>query len=88
MKLKDLLENNAVCADIIADTEITSVTDNTKNVTEGSLFFCVKGGSFDGHTAAAEMLEKGAAAVVCEHDLGLGDRQILTDNSRFLYGKV
>lgn len=88
MKLKDLLENNAVCADIIADTEITSVTDNTKNVTDGSLFFCVKGGSFDGHTAAAEMLEKGAAAVVCEHDLGLGDRQILTDNSRFLYGKV
>lgn len=34
------------------------------------------------------MLEKGAAAVVCEHDLGLGDRQILTDNSRVLYGKL
>ena len=88
MKLTDLLENNAVCADSIADSEVTSVTDNTKNVQEGSLFFCVKGGSFDGHTAAEEMLEKGAAAVVCEHDLGLGDRQILTENSRFLYGKV
>jgi UDP-N-acetylmuramoyl-L-alanyl-D-glutamate--2,6-diaminopimelate ligase len=34
------------------------------------------------------MLEKGAAAVVCEHDLGLGDRQIITDNSRILYGKL
>ena len=86
MKLNDLLENNAVTS--VGDTEITSVTDDTRKVVEGSLFFCVKGGSFDGHSAAAEMLEKGAAAVVCEHDLGLGERQILTDNSRFLYGKV
>ena len=84
MKLNDLLENNAVTS--IGDTEITSVTDDTRKVVEGSLFFCVKGGSFDGHTAAAEMLEKGAAAVVCEHDLGLGDKQIITENSRRLYG--
>ncbi|MBR5684334.1 MAG: UDP-N-acetylmuramoyl-L-alanyl-D-glutamate--2,6-diaminopimelate ligase [Ruminococcus sp.] len=86
MKLSDLIENNAVTA--IGDTEISSVTDDTRKVTEGSLFVCVKGGSFDGHTAAAEMLEKGAAAVVCERDLGLGDRQILTDNSRKLYGQI
>lgn len=86
MKLKDLLENNAVTS--VGDIEITSVTDNTKKVKEGSLFFCVKGGSFDGHSAAAEMLEKGAAAVVCEHDLGLGDRQIITHDSRWLYGEV
>ena len=86
MKLCDLIENNAVTA--IGDTEISSVTDDTRKVTEGSLFVCVKGGSFDGHTAAAEMLEKGAAAVVCERDLGLGDRQIITDNSRKLYGQI
>lgn len=86
MKLRDLIENNAVTS--IGDTEISSVTDDTRKVTEGSLFVCVKGGSFDGHTAAAEMLEKGAAAVVCEHDLGLGERQIITDNSRKLYGQI
>ncbi len=86
MKLYELLENNAETA--IGDTEITSVTDNTAEVREGSLFVCVKGQKFDGHSAAAEMLEKGAAAVVCEHDLGLGDRQIITDNSRKLYGKL
>ena len=86
MKLIDLLENNAQTK--IGDTEISSVTDDTRKVKEGSLFFCVKGAKFDGHSAAAEMLEKGAAAVVCEHDLGLGDRQIITDNSRKLYGKV
>ena len=86
MKLCDLIENNAVTA--IGDTEISSVTDDTRKVTEGSLFVCVKGGSFDGHTAAKEMLEKGAAAVVCERNLGLGDRQIITENSRKLYGQI
>lgn len=86
MKLRDIIENNAVTA--IGEIEITSITDDTRKVTEGSLFVCIKGGSFDGHDAAAEMLGKGAAAVVCERDLGLGDRQILTDNSRILYGKL
>lgn len=86
MKLKDLLENNAVTS--IGDTEITSITDDTRKVKSGSLFFCIKGGNFDGHSAAAEMLEKGAAAVVCEHDLGLGDKQIITSDTRQLYGEV
>lgn len=86
MKLCDLLENNAETR--LGNIEISSVTDDTRKVTDGALFVCVKGGSFDGHDSAAEMLEKGAAAVVCEHDLGLGDRQILTNNSRALYGKL
>lgn len=86
MKLYELLENNAETA--LEDIEISSVTDNTNKVRKGSLFVCVKGGNFDGHTMAAQMLENGAVAVVCEHDLGLGKRQIITDNSRKLYGKL
>lgn len=86
MKLRDLIENNAFTS--IGDTEITSVTDDTRKVKEGSLFVCIRGGSFDGHDAASEMLERGAAAVVCERDLGLGDRQIITENSRRLYGNI
>lgn len=86
MKLRDLIENNAFTS--IGDTEITSVTDDTRKVNEGSLFVCIRGGSFDGHDAASEMLERGAAAVVCERDLGLGDRQIITENSRRLYGNI
>ena len=84
MKLYELLENNAETK--LENIEITSVTDNTKKVCEGSLFVCVKGGSFDGHSAAEEMLEKGAAAVITERDLGLGDRQIIVENSREFYG--
>ncbi len=86
MKLYDLLEDKA--ATVLDNIEISSVTDNTKKVQKGSIFVCIKGNSFDGHSAAADMLEKGAAAVVCEHDLGLGRRQIITDNSRRLYGDL
>ena len=83
MNLSQLIQNHG-----ITDREITSITDDTRKVIKGSLFFCVKGTKFDGHTVATEMLEKGAVAVVCEHDLGLGDNQIITENSRKLYGEV
>lgn len=85
MKINELIENYSGS---LADCEIASITDDTRKVEKGSLFFCVKGGKFDGHTAAADMLEKGAAAVVCEYDMGLGERQIITENSRRLYGEV
>ncbi|MCM1507578.1 MAG: UDP-N-acetylmuramoyl-L-alanyl-D-glutamate--2,6-diaminopimelate ligase [Ruminococcus flavefaciens] len=85
MKLNELIEDYSGS---LAECDITSVTDDTRKVEKGSLFFCVKGAKFDGHTSASEMLEKGAVAVVCEHDLGLGERQIITENSRRLYGKA
>ena len=86
MRLYKLIEG---LADInIPDREISSVTDNTKKVRKDCIFVCVKGGSFDGHDAAAEMLEKGAVVIVAERDLGLGDKQIITDNSRKFYGEL
>lgn len=86
MRLYKLIEG---LADInIPDREISSVTDNTKKVRKDCIFVCVKGDSFDGHDAAAEMLEKGAAVIVAEKDLGLGNKQIITDNSRKFYGEL
>ncbi len=69
-------------------SEICSITDDTRCVENGSVFVCVKGNSFDGHSAAADMLDRGAAAVVCDHDLGLGDRQIIVENTRRFYGHL
>ena len=86
MKLRDIIEDNAVTA--VGDAEITSITDDTRKVAEGSLFVCIKGAKFDGHDAARDMLEKGAAAVVCERDLGLGDRQILVGDTREMWGNI
>lgn len=86
MRLYELI--NGITETKLDDTEISFITDDTRKVVEGCIFVCVKGGSFDGHTAAAEMLEKGAAAVICERDLGLGDRQLIVENSRKAYGQL
>jgi UDP-N-acetylmuramoyl-L-alanyl-D-glutamate--2,6-diaminopimelate ligase len=86
MRLYELI--NGIAETKLDDTEISFITDDTRKVVEGCIFVCVKGGSFDGHTAAAEMLEKGAAAVICERDLGLGDRQLIVENSRKAYGQL
>ena len=86
MKLYKLIDGIAQTE--LEDIEISSITDNTSKVEKNCIFVCVKGASFDGHSAAEKMLEKGAALVVAEHDLGLGNRQIITDNSRVFYGKL
>lgn len=86
MQLYELLENNAVTS--LPDQEITGLTDDSRKIQPGMVFACIRGEHFDGHSAAAEMLERGAAAVLVDHDLGLGDRQILTEDTRALYGKL
>ncbi len=86
MKLYKLIDGIAQTE--LEDIEISSITDNTSKVEKNCIFVCVKGASFDGHSAAEKMLEKGAALVVAEHDLGLGNKQIITDNSRVFYGKL
>ena len=86
MQLYTLLEDNAKTS--LENLEITGLTDDSRKVQSGMVFACIRGERFDGHTAAAEALEKGAAAVLVDHDLGLGDRQILTEDTRALYGKL
>lgn len=66
---------------------VTGVTDNTSEVTEGSIFVCVKGARFDGHTAAGEMLSKGAVMIVTDHDIKC-DKQLVTDNTRLCLARL
>lgn len=65
----------------LENAEIRSVTDDTREVQAGDIFVCIEGEKFDGHAKAAEMLEKGACAVVVSHDLGL-KQQIVVPNTR------
>lgn len=69
------------------EREVTFITDNSSKVTEGCIFICIEGKHFDGHTKAAEALEKGAAAVVVQKDLGL-EKQILVENTRSAYAHI
>jgi UDP-N-acetylmuramoyl-L-alanyl-D-glutamate--2,6-diaminopimelate ligase len=67
---------------------VTNVTDDTRKVTEGSLFVAIKGENFNGESAAEDMLAKGAAAILTQTDLGLGDRQILVSNVRLAFAQA
>jgi UDP-N-acetylmuramoyl-L-alanyl-D-glutamate--2,6-diaminopimelate ligase len=49
---------------------------------------CIRGAKYDGHDAAAAMLEKGALLVITERPLGLGDREITVSNTRRTYGDL
>ena len=69
------------------DSEIGTITDDTRKVNEGDIFVAITGRNFDGHSACAQMLEKGAAAVVVERDMGLA-RQLIVKNSREYYSML
>ena len=86
MKLSQILKGINVKNEY-ADLEVLNVTSDSRLVDKGFLFVCIKGASFDGHSVAEKMLEKGAVAVVCERDLGL-ENQIIVDNSRAVYSPI
>lgn len=59
--------------------EVSGITDNTAEFKTGDIFVCIKGARFDGHSVAKSMLDKGAAAVIVERDMGLANQVIYPD---------
>lgn len=86
MRLKEILKGIDV-KNNFDDIEIKDVTQDSRLVKDGSLFICIKGAAFDGHSVAGDMLGKGAAAVVVEYDLGL-ENQIIVDDTRAVYSPI
>ncbi len=87
MRLSDIMRGIDVLAPYDKETRVLDVTQDSRLVKEGSLFVCIKGNSFDGHSVAAQMLEKGAAGIVVERDLGL-EKQILVKDTRTAFSAV
>lgn len=85
MKLYDLIPEAKDFG--IENREVTSVTDNTKNIQDGCVFVCIKGNSFDGHSFAQTASEKGACAVITGHRIGVPNEITVEDTRRF-YGEL
>lgn len=51
------------------DFTISSITINSSAVVEGSLFIAIKGINVDGHDFIEQSIDRGAVAVVYEHDI-------------------
>lgn len=65
---------------------IKGLSDDSRFVRAGDLFFCRRGNRFDTHEFAEEARKKGAVAIVCERELPVKLPQILVDDSREAMG--
>ena len=66
-----------------SDTEINSVCIDTRKITKGCLFICIRGERFDAHQFADEALEKGAAAVMISEDINVNGAYVkVSDTAR------
>ncbi len=70
------------------EREIIGLSADSRKQMQSSLFFCLCGGTSDGHTLAEEAVKKGAVAVVTERELPLDVPQILVGDSRRAIGEL
>lgn len=52
-----------------AETEVTTLVNDSRKVEEGSVFVCISGAVSDGHRFIPDVAAKGAAALVVERDV-------------------
>src|SRR4051812_46553754 len=65
-----------------AALEVGALAYDDREVRPGTVFFCVRGFTRDGHDFAPAALERGASALVVDHPLGLGVPEVLVDDVR------
>jgi len=68
----------------LCDIDIKAITNDSRKVASGTLFFCISGTKQDGHDYAGTAAIAGAVAIVCERDMGL-ENQVLVPDSREAY---
>lgn len=70
MQLTRLLERiQYECISGSMDVDVKDVVNDSRKVSEGSLFFCIKGAVRDGHEYAGEVVEKGARVLVVQDEV-------------------
>lgn len=86
MRLTKLLENIEV-KNSFSDYDISEIITDSRKVTEGCVFVCIKGREFDGHSAALKAAEKGAKAIISERQTG-APNEILVNSTREALAKM
>lgn len=67
----------ALGADAVGEADITDICIDTRRITKGCLFICIRGERFDAHNFASEAKEKGAAALMVDHKLDIDLPQVI-----------
>ncbi len=66
----------------LPDVDVAALAYDARAVRPGSVFFCVRGFTADGHRYAPEAVANGAVALVVDHPLDLPVTQVLVDDVR------
>jgi UDP-N-acetylmuramoyl-L-alanyl-D-glutamate--2,6-diaminopimelate ligase len=77
MLLGDLFEDTT-----LPEIDVRALAFDARTVEPGTVFFCVRGFTADGHDFASDAVARGAAALVVDHPLGLGIPEILVEDVR------
>ncbi len=75
----DLFKN---CNEDIKDIDITGIAYDSRKVTAGNLFVCIKGYETDGHKFAASAAANGAAVIVAEDKIDVDVPVVYVEDSR------
>ncbi len=62
--------------------EVAALAYDNRRVEPGTVFFCVRGFTRDGHDFAPDAVARGAAALVVDHPLGLGVPEVVVEDVR------
>ena len=72
------------------EIEIAGITENSKEITKGSMFVCITGMRFDGCDYIQEAVENGATSIVVEKKVQLpkGITGVYVPDTRIALGKL
>lgn len=68
--------------------QIKQVEMDSRNVSPGSLFICIKGYTVDGHDFAQKAIDQGAAAIIAERSLDVSVPLILVDDAKRAMARI
>ena len=74
MKVRELIKDldyEVISGDI--DREISVLVNDNRKIEKDCVFVCIKGANFDGHVAAYDAFEEGAAAVIIMDDIDIAE---------------
>ena len=91
MKIQELLQGlefEILSGD--TDTDILSIYNDSRKVTEHSLFFCITGANSDGHSYIPDVVKKGATCLIVSRDIApIEDVLIIkVANTRYAMGII
>ncbi|MDX1537702.1 UDP-N-acetylmuramoyl-tripeptide--D-alanyl-D-alanine ligase [Arsukibacterium sp.] len=71
-----------------ANQPISEVSTDSRTISAGALFIALKGPNFDGSRFVADVIAKGAAAIVAERPLDADISQIVVSDTRLALGQL